>query len=95
MADKNEEREVVAVFDDYATAQQVARELEANGIPSNAIQIQSNFKTGAAGYGESERPAHEESGVAGFFRHCSERTVPTMNEVTTRRRCDAAGRWWR
>jgi uncharacterized protein (TIGR02271 family) len=68
MADKNEEREVVAVFDDYATAQQVARELEANGIPSNAIQIQSNFKTGAAGYRESERPASEESGVAGFFR---------------------------
>jgi len=60
---------IVGVFDDYSTAEQVSRELNNIGIPRESVEIQSNFRTGAAGrsdYGE-DRPDHE-GGISGFFR---------------------------
>src|SRR5690348_7807370 len=57
---------VVGVFDDYSTADRVAQELTNAGIPRESIQVQSNFKTGAAGRsGEAEE--HHEGGISGFF----------------------------
>lgn len=64
---EQEQKTVVGVFDDYATAQQVARELENYGIPRAQIQVESNMKTGAAGYGGGEMEEHHEGGVTGFF----------------------------
>ena len=64
---EQEQKTVVGVFDDYATAQQAARELENNGIPRAQIQVESNMKTGAAGYGGGEMEEHHEGGVSGFF----------------------------
>jgi uncharacterized protein (TIGR02271 family) len=58
---------IVGVFDDYNTAESVARDLANAGIARDAIHVQSNFRTGAAGrseYGEE----HHEGGIAGFFR---------------------------
>jgi uncharacterized protein (TIGR02271 family) len=67
MADQ-EQRTVVGVFDDYSTAQQAARELENSGIPQSDITVESNLKTGAAGYGASENvEEHHEGGIRGFF----------------------------
>ncbi|HWD98535.1 MAG TPA: YsnF/AvaK domain-containing protein [Bryobacteraceae bacterium] len=66
-----DQKTVIGVFDDYGTAQQAARELESEGVSREAINIQSNVKTGAAGYGgaEMETPADEnhEGGIKGFF----------------------------
>jgi hypothetical protein len=66
-----EQKTVVGVFDDFPAAQQAARELENAGVSRNAISIESNMKTGAAGYGgaEMENPPEErhEGGVKGFF----------------------------
>jgi len=69
MAEKLEQKEktVVGVFDDYATAQEAALELENDGIPRAQIQIESNMKTGAAGYGGGEMGGHHEGGIKGFF----------------------------
>jgi uncharacterized protein (TIGR02271 family) len=64
---EQEQKTVVGVFDDYATAQQAARELESDGIPRAQIQVESNMKTGAAGYGGGETEEHHEGGVTGFF----------------------------
>jgi len=68
---EQEERTVVGVFDDYATAQQAARELESDGVPRQAINIESNQKTGAAGYGGVSQgdaiEEHHEGGIKGFF----------------------------
>jgi uncharacterized protein (TIGR02271 family) len=66
-----DQKTVIGVFDDYATAQQAARQLESEGVSREAINIQSNMKTGAAGYGgaEMETGAAEshEGGIKGFF----------------------------
>lgn len=59
MADDNQ-RTVVAVFDDYATAQQAARQLESDGVPRSAISVDSNLKTGAAGYGGANQEVEED-----------------------------------
>jgi len=64
---EQEQKTVVGVFDDYATAQQAARELENDGIPRAQIQVESNMKTGAAGYGGGEMEEHHEGGITGFF----------------------------
>jgi uncharacterized protein (TIGR02271 family) len=64
---EQEQKTVVGVFDDYATAQQAARELESDGVPQEQIQVQSNLKTGAAGYGGAETEEHHEGGIRGFF----------------------------
>jgi len=69
MAQTNEST-VIGVFDDYATAQAVARELYDSGIPREAVQVNSNFATGAAGRSQdydAEREQHG-GGVSGFFR---------------------------
>lgn len=66
---EQEQKTVVGVFDDYATAQQAARELENGGVPQAQIQVESNMKTGAAGYGGGEMEEHHEGGIKGFFHH--------------------------
>jgi len=40
---------VVGVFEDYSSAERASRQLTEEGIPRTAIQVQSNFRTGAAG----------------------------------------------
>jgi uncharacterized protein (TIGR02271 family) len=50
-------RTLVATFNDYSTARQAARELEDNGVPSDAVQIDSNQRTagaGSSGYANEE-----------------------------------------
>ncbi len=64
---EQEQKTVVGVFDDFATAQQAERELESDGIPRAQIQIESNMKTGAAGFGGAEMEEHHEGGIRGFF----------------------------
>jgi uncharacterized protein (TIGR02271 family) len=60
------EKCVVGVFEDYTTAERVARDLTNAGIPRESIQVKSNFMTGAAG--RTTGPAHEhEGGISGFF----------------------------
>jgi uncharacterized protein (TIGR02271 family) len=68
MPEKNEST-AVGVFEDYNTAQTVARELVDSGIPREAIQVNSNFATGAAGSGQRYDMEQEEhgGGVSGFF----------------------------
>jgi uncharacterized protein (TIGR02271 family) len=69
MEDRMEQEQitVVGVFDDYATTQQAAREMENDGVPRSQIQVESNMKTGAAGYGGVETEEHHEGGIRGFF----------------------------
>jgi uncharacterized protein (TIGR02271 family) len=56
----------VGVFDDYGTAERVAQDLTEAGIPRSAIEVESNFRTGAAGRGYD---SHEgEGGISGFFK---------------------------
>jgi len=57
---------IVGVFDDYATAESVARDLANAGIARESIHVQSNFKTGAAGRSEYS-DEHDEGGISGFF----------------------------
>jgi uncharacterized protein (TIGR02271 family) len=61
----------VGVFDDYSTADRVARDLTNAGIPRDSIEVKSNFMTGAAGRtaGADLDEGHErrEGGIAGFF----------------------------
>ena len=56
---------IVGVFDDYSTAENVARELTNAGISRENIEVKSNFMTGAAG--RSGRSGDDEGGVSGFF----------------------------
>src|SRR3954453_17490690 len=65
MAQTSNTHSVVGVFDDYSTAEQVARDLVNAGIPREAIEVKSNFMTGAAGRSQSEE-SHE-GGISGFF----------------------------
>lgn len=64
---QQDEKTVVGVFDDYAAAREAVRQLEAEGVSRDAISIESNFKTGAAGYGAGETAERQEGGIAGFF----------------------------
>lgn len=64
---EQERKTVVGVFDDYASAQHAARELEGDGVAREQIQVESNMKTGAAGYGGGETEEHHEGGIKGFF----------------------------
>jgi len=57
---------VIGVFDDYSTAESVARDLANMGIPRESINVRSNFKTGAAGRSEYDDEGHE-GGISGFF----------------------------
>src|SRR5581483_5855197 len=63
---ENATRTVVGVFDEYGTAERVARELEQAGIPRESVEVQSNFMTGAAGR-VSDRGETHEGGISGFF----------------------------
>jgi len=66
MAQATNERTVVGVFEDYNAADNVVRDLQDAGIPRESIQLQSNFKTGAAGRsGYDQEP--QEGGISGFF----------------------------
>jgi uncharacterized protein (TIGR02271 family) len=56
MAQSNEST-IIGVFDDYSTAQTVARELEGVGIPREKIQVRSNLATGAVGRGAAAGPS--------------------------------------
>ncbi len=67
MANQTNDRVVLGVFDDYSTAQEASRELENQGISRSDIQIQSNMRTGAAGYGGSERHESDEGGFTGWW----------------------------
>lgn len=57
---------VVGVFDEYRTAERVAQELTNAGFPRTSVDVQSNFRTGAAGRGHEEGE-HEGGGISGFF----------------------------
>jgi uncharacterized protein (TIGR02271 family) len=56
---------VVGIFDDYSTAENVARELTNAGIPRESVEVKSNFMTGAAG--RSGQYGEDEGGISGFF----------------------------
>uniref|UniRef100_Q01PI0 DUF2382 domain-containing protein n=1 Tax=Solibacter usitatus (strain Ellin6076) TaxID=234267 RepID=Q01PI0_SOLUE len=57
---------VVGVFDEYRTAESVARDLANQGIPRENINVRSNFMTGAAGKQGTSNES-EEGGISGFF----------------------------
>jgi len=61
-----EKTTVIAVFDDFSTADRATRELVDAGIQRDAISVKSNFRTGAAG--RSGGSEDNEGGIAGFFR---------------------------
>jgi uncharacterized protein (TIGR02271 family) len=65
MAQTSSNKTVVGVFDDYSTAERVARDLTDAGIPRESIEVKSNFMTGAAGRSHSDE-SHE-GGISGFF----------------------------
>jgi len=70
---ESQQTTVVGVFDDYSTAERVARELTEAGIPRESIDVRSNFRTGAAGRSsadidETETGEHESGVVAWFHR---------------------------
>jgi uncharacterized protein (TIGR02271 family) len=67
MAQMENENTVLGVFADYGTAERVARDMVSEGISRDAIQVKSNFMTGAAGRSEYPEQQHE-GGVSGFFR---------------------------
>lgn len=60
------EKNVIGVFDDYPAAERAARELTNAGIPREAIDVKSNFMTGAAGQ-SSDTEHSEHGGISGFF----------------------------
>lgn len=66
MAQTSNETTVVGVFEDYNTAERVARDLTNAGIPRSSIEVKSNFMTGAAGRTTHEGETHE-GGISGFF----------------------------
>src|SRR5689334_387175 len=63
---KTENPTVVGIFDDYKTAERAVHDLTSAGIPRDAINIQSNFMTGAAGR-STESGETQEGGISGFF----------------------------
>jgi len=58
---------VVGVFEDYNAAERASRELVQNGIPQDSIQIQSNFRTGAAGSTGTHDGSSHEGGFMGWW----------------------------
>jgi uncharacterized protein (TIGR02271 family) len=66
MAIGTDERTVVGVFEDYATAERAAQQLTDAGIPRSSIEVESNFRTGAAGRGYGSET--HEGGISGFFK---------------------------
>jgi uncharacterized protein (TIGR02271 family) len=70
MAQASNENTVLGVFDDYNTAERVARDLTNAGIPRESIQVRSNFMTGAAGRStdvDATDDTNREGGISGFF----------------------------
>ncbi|MEO8597526.1 MAG: YsnF/AvaK domain-containing protein [Candidatus Solibacter sp.] len=67
MAQTDNERTVVGVFEDFNKADRVVRDLQDAGIPRDSIQLQSNFMTGAAGRSGYQEEEHREGGISGFF----------------------------
>jgi len=67
MAQATNDKTVVGVFEDYNSADRVVRDLTNAGIPRDAIQVQSNFMTGAAGRSEYQQEDRE-GGISGFFK---------------------------
>ncbi|MFN7997144.1 MAG: YsnF/AvaK domain-containing protein [Bryobacteraceae bacterium] len=63
---ENATRAVVGIFDEYGTAERVARELEQAGIPRDSVDVKSNFMTGAAAR-VSDRGETHEGGISGLF----------------------------
>jgi len=61
-----EKTTVIAVFDDFSTADRATRELVDAGIQRDAMSVKSNFRTGAAGRSGSSED--NEGGISGFFR---------------------------
>jgi len=59
---------IVGVFEDYSTAESVARDLANAGIPRESIDVRSNFRTGAAGRSDAYDDQSHEGGISGFFR---------------------------
>lgn len=66
--DSSNEKTVVGVFDDYRTAEAASQELQRAGIERQAIEVKSNFKTGAAGQSADAGEPHE-GAVSRFFHH--------------------------
>jgi uncharacterized protein (TIGR02271 family) len=65
--DSLNEKTVVGVFEDYRTAERAALEIANDtGIARDAIQVKSNFMTGAAGRSGEAEHTHE-GGISGFF----------------------------
>ncbi len=64
--DSSNEKTVIGVFDNYQTAESAAQELQNQGIARQSIQVQSNFRTGAAGR-SADAEENPEGGISGFF----------------------------
>ncbi len=66
----NDKTTLVAVFNDYATAQQAENELLENGFSREDVRLTSNDgnRTFAAG-SSSQSSSHHEGGIAGFFHN--------------------------
>ena len=66
------EKTVIGVFDDYPAAERAAQELANAGISRSAIDVRSNFMTGAAGRSvdteHMDTEPREHGGISGFFR---------------------------
>jgi uncharacterized protein (TIGR02271 family) len=60
-----QDTKIVGVFEDYSTAERVAQDLTNVGIPRTSIEVQSNFRTGAAG--RADDSGQKEGGILGFF----------------------------
>src|ERR1700736_374250 len=60
-------RTLISTFNDYSTARQAARELENNGVPADAIQIDSNRKTAGAGSSDYQNEEQHQSGFMGWW----------------------------
>ncbi|MDQ1470933.1 MAG: hypothetical protein QOJ99_2413 [Bryobacterales bacterium] len=60
-------RTLVATFNDYSTARQAARELEDNGVPPDAVHIDSNQKTAGAGSTGYSNEEHHKSGFSSWW----------------------------
>ena len=58
---------LIATFADYSTARQAQRELIDNGVPSDAIELDSNQQTAGAGAGGYVNEEHHKSGFAQWW----------------------------
>ncbi|MBV8730684.1 MAG: YsnF/AvaK domain-containing protein [Acidobacteriia bacterium] len=58
---------IIGVFNRYETAAQAARQLAAAGVPQDAIQIDSEAKTEAAGRSRVGNESETGGGISGFF----------------------------